>query len=150
MPTQNAPDWLVQARRHMGARHMHGLPALPLRAALWNQFRALVGQPADGCGAMVATCLNRSGFAAPQNWISTAAWCRWGEACDLLLGAVVVTRSGREPRVGLLIGLSPEGDPQVLGMPTGGVIGVTVLKRADVHTCRWPVGAPPGVAAPVI
>jgi hypothetical protein len=150
MPDRNSPLWLEQARRYMGSKYVPDLPVLPLMAGLRASFRAkLKRQPEPWCAAALCAWLGAAGQQGPQRWWQIDEWKNWGQACDHLLGAVVVARTPYEDVLGLLLGVRSDGCPVVLWGATGGNVSPIALDPSHVVAVRWPAGLATGAPAPM-
>jgi hypothetical protein len=149
MPDRLAPAWLVQARRHLGAKFVAGSPARPLWAGVRaNLMATLTGRPVPWSGSALAAWLEVAGQTAPRNWWSPSAWQSWGQRCEQLLGAIVVAKTAEETIIGLLMGVRTDGCLMVLWAADGGTVGPATLAPAQIKALRWPEGVAKGVAAP--
>lgn len=147
------PAWLVEARKYVGLKEIHGKTHAPtitrwLRqlGAWWNDDET------PWCGTFVAACLEAAGVAKPKNWFRALAWLDFGTSlAEPRVGCVVVFRRDGGGHVGFLIGKDESGRLMVLGGNQGNAVSVTPFERFRVLGYRWPFAAPaPAAGLPLV
>lgn len=149
-----ARPWYDLALRKKGLHEGRDYTAL---SAFLRSDGKTLGDPRQlpWCGDFVETCIavTLPGEALPVNPYLARNWLKFGIACDLQLGCVVVfwrgTKSGTSGHVGFLAGIGP-GVLYVLGGNQSNSVSVAPLGRDRLLGSRWPktVPVPPRIVLP--
>lgn len=145
------PEWLRHAAQYIGVREVKG-PGV--NQAIKNLWLSLKGgalywraygeddSKLPWCGAYAARLLAHAGVAYPTQYARALAWAEWGEACEPLLGAVVVFKRDGGGHVGFVVGTSVDA-AQVLVHGGNQNDGVSEAWFSTKHmvACRKPKGS---------
>lgn len=146
-PAGPEPRWLDVARGLLGTREIPG----PTHSGFIAKGWARLGAPwfnddeTPWCGFFVAHCIDAAGFPYPRRGLfaRARAWLDWGEACDPVMGAVVVFGRAGGGHVGFLVGQSAT-HLYVLGGNQSNAVTIAPIAKTRALGFRWPAGLPHG------
>lgn len=132
------PEWLIEARKHIGLREVAGskhnskiLQWLVNLKAWWKDDET------PWCGVFVANCLKVTNRPIAKHWYRAKDWSTYGVGVGARLGAIIVfTRTGGG-HVGFLVGQSP-GYFHVLGGNQDNSVSIAKLLKTRAIAIRWP------------
>lgn len=145
------PDWMVEARKYIGAREIKGATDNPTVVGFWAEIGAnwFNDDETPWCGGFVGAVLKRAGYPtlsaaqAPR----ARAWLNYGHAIsEPVVGAVVVfwrgSRNGTSGHVGFVAGADRFGRLMVLGGNQSDAVTIAAFDRDRVLGFRWPPDTP--------
>lgn len=141
----NEPTWLAIARRQIGVREIKGPRHEPRILAWWRAIKrgGIRDDETPWCAAFVGACLEEAGVRSSR-FESARSYLDWGVPLAIpVVGCVVVLgRAGGGGHVGLLDGITVDGDMAILGGNQGDAVSIAVFKPERLLGYRWPAGVP--------
>ena len=136
------PDWLTEARKHIGLREIPGAPTDPTIARWLKSLKAWWTDDATPwCGTYCAAVMQATGLPIPKHWYRAKGWLDWGVPIDDAdLGCIVVFERQGGGHVGFVVGRDRANNLLVLGGNQGDAVSVAAFGRDRVVGFRWPVG----------
>lgn len=146
-----APDampWLIEARRLMGTKEVAGKANSPVIMDWAEQLD--IWYPNDEvpwCGLYVAHCIGSSlpREPLPSNPLGARNWSSWGDACEIVDGAVASfwrgSKSGWLGHVGIVTGQT-KSTIEIIGGNQSNMVSVIQMPRERLLATRWPKTAP--------
>jgi uncharacterized protein (TIGR02594 family) len=137
------PQWLTEARKHVGLRELPGAPTAPTIQRWLSSLGAWWrDDETPWCGVAVAAWMQAAGVAPlPRHWMRARAWAEWGTRLDRPMhGCVVVFERQGGGHVGLVVGQDAQGRLLVLGGNQGDAVNVRAFPRERVLAYCWPPG----------
>lgn len=138
------PDWLIEARRHLGVAETPGPRHTPVIQSWLHKLRAWwQDDETPWCGVFVAACMDTVGHILPKNWMRARAWADWGIRLSApVLGCIVVFERQGGGHVGFVVGRTVRGDLVVLGGNQGNKVSISPFSRDRVLAYVWPPSVP--------
>jgi len=139
----NDPQWLVEAKKHLGVRELPGAPTQPVISRWLAQLGAWwKDDETPWCGVAVAAWFKTVGYPLPKHWYRAKGWLDWGVMIDRpTIGAVAVLERPGGGHVGLIVGFTPD-SVTLIGGNQGNAVSIANFPRQRVVGYRWPVGEP--------
>lgn len=139
-PVSIDPDWLNEARRHIGLKE---IPGPTHNATILGWVKRLAGWFTDDetpwCGTFVAHCLDHVGIKdRPKHWYRAKDWASWGKSCGMVVGAIAVFGRDGGGHVGFVVGQSAT-MIYVLGGNQSNMVNIMPIARARLIATRWPL-----------
>lgn len=146
--------WVRIARNLIGTRELPGAANNPTIMGWGNALGVRVlGIPytADSipwCGLFMAWVMVQAGFKPPAIAIRAKEWEKFGDPLPMTMtppeGAVAVFTRNGGGHVGIVVGIHPNGDLDILGGNQGDAVNIRRFPRTRLTAFRWPKGAPIG------
>lgn len=138
------PDWIVEARRHLGVAETPGPRHTPIIQSWLHKLRAWwQDDETPWCGVFVAACMDTVGLKLPKNWMRAKAWSEWGSRLSApVTGCIVVFERQGGGHVGFVVGRTATGNLMVLGGNQGNKVCIAAFDRSRVVGYYWPPGLP--------
>lgn len=138
------PAWLIEARRHIGLREIHGAPTAPVIAGWLAKLGAWwADDETPWCGTAVAAWMQACSVPRPKHWYRAKGWLDWGiDIGAPVVGCVVVFEREGGGHVGLVVGRDTRGRLLVLGGNQGDAVSVAPFSLDRVAGYRWPAEFP--------
>ncbi|MDB5582855.1 MAG: hypothetical protein JWR80_8031 [Bradyrhizobium sp.] len=148
---EDSPDampWLDEARRLMGTREVSGKANSPVIMDWAAQLD--IWYPSDDvawCGLFVGHCVGSTmpREALPVNPLGARNWAGFGDACDLIDGAIASfwrgSKSGWLGHVGIVTGQTSR-TVEIIGGNQSDMVSVIQMPRDRLLATRWPQTAP--------
>lgn len=137
------PEWVLEARKHVGLKEIPGPKHNPTILKWANVLGKKLGiQVTDDetpwCGTFVAHCMNTVGIAPPSIAVRAKSWATWGQELNYAIyGCVLVFERPGGGHIGLYVG-EDEFTYHVLGGNQSNSVNVTRIERARCVAMRWP------------
>jgi uncharacterized protein (TIGR02594 family) len=143
VPSEIAPPWLAEARRHMG---MKEIPGAAHNATILGWVKKLGGWFTDDetpwCGTFVAHCVLTAGISdLPKHWYRARDWWGWGQNALPRVGAIAVFGRQGGGHVGFVVGESAH-YLYVLGGNQSNMVNIAPIAKDRLLALRWPPGVP--------
>lgn len=142
MPTTTAePNWLIEARKHLGLREIPGPKHNTVIQGWLSQLGAWwKDDETPWCGVFVAHCFRAAGVPLPKHWYRAKGWLDWGDKLtEPVLGCVVVLEREGGGHVFIAIGQDAAGRIVGIGGNQGNAVSVAAFDRGRVLAYRWPL-----------
>lgn len=137
-PAPGEPEWLAEARRHMGEKE---IPGAKHNSKILGWVRTLGGWFKDDetpwCGTFVGYCIHATGRAVPKHWYRAKDWASWGKATPPRVGAIAVFGRQGGGHVGFVVGESRD-NWYVLGGNQSNMVNIAPIAKARLIAMRWP------------
>jgi uncharacterized protein (TIGR02594 family) len=135
------PDWLTEARRHMGLKEIPGPKHNSFIAKGWARLGAgwFNDDETPWCGLFVAHCIEAAALPYPAKGMFARAksWAEWGKPFGMLLGAVAVFGRQGGGHVGFLVGVSSS-NLYILGGNQSNAVNIMPIAKSRLLALRWP------------
>lgn len=140
----NDPEWLSEARKHIGVAEISGPKTNDFISRWLNHLGAWWSDDeTPWCGVFVAHCMQEAGMPLPKNWMRAKAWADWGSKLSAPEhGCVVVFERAGGGHVGFVVGRTASGNLLVLGGNQGNRVKISEFARDRVVGYFWPASIP--------
>lgn len=144
MSTINEPNWLTEARRHLGVAEVPGPKHSPVIQSWLRKLRAWWNDDeTPWCGVFVAACMDTVGIPLPKYWMRAKAWAEWGTRLSSPVpGCVVVFDRKGGGHVGFVVGRTSSNLLMVLGGNQGNRVSIAPFENSRVIGYFWPASVP--------
>ena len=148
---QPPPPWMAMAARWLGTREVPGPANSPTIMGWAKRLGAKVLGIAYGadsvpwCGRFVAQVITEAGFKPPPISVRARAWATWGEACEPVVGAVLVFERAGGGHVGFYVAERAAPTPafRVRGGNQSDAVSDAWIPKDRLVASRWPPGFRP-------
>lgn len=134
--------WMVTAALDLGVTEVRGNKHNPIVVAYWRAIKrgGIKTDEVAWCSSFVGAMFEYNGIKSSR-YESARSWLAWGEhieRSEVRFGDVVVFSRNGGGHVGLLVGITAEGNPIVLGGNQSNQVNVKVFDRKRVVGYRRP------------
>lgn len=138
----NDPEWLIEARKHLGVREIPGVNHNPLIVKMWKAIKrgGIKDDETPWCAAFVGFCLENVGIVSSR-FESAKSYLSWGVTLkEPTTGCVAVFTRNGGGHVGFVTGVDHAGRLLVLGGNQGNEVNVRAFPRERLAATglRWP------------
>lgn len=144
MANLNEPAWLVEARRHIGTREIHGAAHEPKILGWWRAIRrgGIKSDEVPWCAAFVGGCLEAVGIISSR-FESARSYLDWGvRLARPVPGCVAVFSRAGGGHVGFVVAGDGAGRLLVLGGNQKNMVSIAPFDQDRVIGYRWPKAVP--------
>lgn len=138
------PAWLVEAKKHLGAKEIPGVNHNPMILSMWKAIKrgGIKTDEVPWCAAFVGFCLESVDIVSSR-FESAKSYLDWGRVQTTpCVGSIVVFTRDGGGHVGFVVGKTASGQLLVLGGNQGNEVNVRAFPLDRVSGYRWPLGVP--------
>lgn len=138
------PEWLTEARKHIGTREIPGVRHEPKILGWWKAIKrgGIKTDEVPWCAAFVGGCLEFVDIISSR-FESARSYMSWGVAIKApVLGCIAVFSRSGGGHVGFVVGHDGNDRLLILGGNQGNKVSIAPFEKSRVIGYRWPKALP--------